>query len=100
MMKEKILPFKLIRDVYPMQPWFYSSFKGEKDGLPKYKRHWNFTQFNTKMLVERVFGMLKGKFKILLKRIDIPLCHMLDLVMACICLYNTCISNLNGFEMD
>ena len=29
------LPYKLIGDVaYPMRPWFYSPFKGEKDGLP------------------------------------------------------------------
>jgi hypothetical protein len=32
--------------------------------------------------------MLKGRLKFLLKRIDIPLCCMLDLVMACICLNN------------
>jgi hypothetical protein len=66
-MKDKFLPYKLIKDVYPMRPWFYSPFKGEKDGEPKYKRHWNFIQFNTKMLVERVFGILKGRFKILQK---------------------------------
>jgi hypothetical protein len=41
-MKDKFLPYKLIKDVYPMWPWFYSPFKGEKDGLPKYKRYWNF----------------------------------------------------------
>jgi hypothetical protein len=52
------------------------------------------------MLVERAFGMLKGKFKLLLKRVDIPLRHMLDLVMACICLHNMCIANSNGFDMD
>jgi len=85
-MQDKFLPYKLITDVYPMRPQFYSPFKGEKYELPKYKRHWNFIQFSTKMLVERIFG--------------IPLCHMLNLVMACICLHNMCISNLDGFDMD
>jgi hypothetical protein len=85
---------------YPMQPWFYYPFKGERDGLPKYKAHWNFIQSNTRMLVERTFGILKGRFRILFKKVNIPLCHMLNLVMACICLHNICITNLDGFDMD
>jgi hypothetical protein len=52
------------------------------------------------MLVERIFGMLKGRFRILLKRIDNPLYHMLDLMTTCICLHNMCIANLNGFDMN
>jgi hypothetical protein len=51
-----------------MRPWFYSPFKGEKDGLLKYKTHWNFIQPNIKMLVERTFEMLKTIFRILLKK--------------------------------
>jgi hypothetical protein len=52
------------------------------------------------MLIQRTFGMLKGRFRILFKRINIPLGHMLDLVIACICLHNMCIANSNGFDMD
>ncbi len=44
--------------------------------------------------------MLKGRFQILLKRIYIPLCHMPNLVMACIYLHNMCITNLDGLYMD
>jgi hypothetical protein len=37
-MKDKFLCYKLIGDVvYPIPPWLYSPFKGEKDGLAKYK---------------------------------------------------------------
>jgi hypothetical protein len=52
------------------------------------------------MSIERTFGMLKGRFKILPKIVDIPLHHMPDLVMACICLHNMCIVNSDGFDMD
>jgi hypothetical protein len=39
-MKEKFLFDKLIRDdVHPIQPWFYSPFKDENDGLLIYKTH-------------------------------------------------------------
>jgi hypothetical protein len=90
---------KLIGDVvYPMHPWFYSPFKGEKDGLPQYKAHWNFIQSNTRMSMEKTFGMFKGRFKILLKK-KIPLHYMLNLVMTCMCLYNMCFGNSNGFDM-
>ncbi len=52
-----------MRDVtYPMCPWFYFPFKGEKDWLLKYKTHQNFIQSNTRMLVEQAFKILKGKF--------------------------------------
>jgi hypothetical protein len=44
--------------------------------------------------------MLKGKLKILLNIIDIPLCCMFDSVMASIWLNNMCIANSNGFYMD
>jgi len=48
--------------------------------------------------MQRAFGMLKGRFKILLKIINISFCHMLDLVMVCICLNNMCIANSDGFD--
>ncbi len=76
-----------------MRPWFYYPFKGEKNGLLKYKARWNFIQYNIRVLVERAFGMLKSRFKILQKRVDIPLNHLLDLVTICIC-------NSNDFDMD
>jgi hypothetical protein len=42
-MSGAFLPYKLIGDVaYPLHPWFYSPFKGEKNGLSQKKAHWNF----------------------------------------------------------
>jgi len=65
---DKLLLHKLIKNVtYPMRPWFYSPFEGEKDGLLRYKAQWNFIQFSTMMFMEITFGMLKDRFKILLK---------------------------------
>ena len=76
-MKGELLPYKLMGDAaYLMRLWFYSPFKGEKDGLPRANAHWNFIQFSTRMAVERAFGILKGRWKIMLKRIDMPLRHV------------------------
>ncbi len=42
-MNGTFLPYKLIGDVaYPLRLWFYSLFKGEKNGLSPKKAHWNF----------------------------------------------------------
>jgi hypothetical protein len=48
-MKGIFFPYKLIGDAnYPMRPWFYSPFKGEKEGLPKAK--------NTRISYNLIFG--------------------------------------------
>jgi hypothetical protein len=51
-MKGSFLPLKFIGDdAYPMRSYFYSPFKGEKEGLPREKAHWNFIQSSTQMAV-------------------------------------------------
>lgn len=52
------------------------------------------------MVVERAFGILKGKWHILLKRIDVPLRFTCDLVIACICLHNLCLVHRGEFDME
>jgi hypothetical protein len=94
------LPYKLIKDfTYPMRPWIYSPFKEEKEEMSKAKAHSNFIQSSTYMVVERAFGILKGQWRILLKQIDMPLKHIPDLVIACICLHKLCIIHSDKFVM-
>jgi hypothetical protein len=100
-MKGAYLPFKFISDAtYLIRPWFYSPFKGKKDGMPRAKAHWNFIQSNTQMAVERAFGILKDRWHILLKRNDMPLQNLSNIVSACLCLHNLCILEANEFDMD
>lgn len=42
-----------------MQPWFYISFKGEKDELLKYKTHWDFIQSRYKDVNGKNFWNVK-----------------------------------------
>jgi hypothetical protein len=100
-MSGMFLPYKLIGDAaYPMRPWFYSPFKGEKAGLSREKQHWNFIQSSTRMAVERAFGMLKGRWRFLLKKIDMPLCSIPDMVTACLCLHNLCLIHGDEFDLN
>ena len=43
------------------------------------------------MCVERAFGMLKGRWRILLKKADVQLKNVPDLVSTCLVLHNMCI---------
>lgn len=100
-MKGAFLPYKFIVDVaYPMRPWFYSPFKGKREGFPREKAHWNFIQSSTRMAVERAFGILKGRWRILLKRIDMPLPNVHDIVTTSLCLHNLCILEHDEFSTE
>ena len=62
--------------------------------------HWNYVQSSTRMCVERAFGMLKGRWRILLKRIDVHLKNVPNLVAACLVLHNMCIIFCDQFWKD
>ena len=100
-MQGKFKPFKLIGDAaYPIRPFFIVPFKGQKSGLPREKQYWNFIQSSTRMTMERAFGILKGRWRILLKQLDMPFPNVPDVVTACICLHNLCIIHGDGFDMQ
>jgi hypothetical protein len=70
-----IFAIKLIGDAtYSMRPWIYSSFKGEKLGLPRAK-HIGTSYFmgGDQMVVKMAFEVLRGWWTIILKRLDTPL---------------------------
>lgn len=52
------------------------------------------------MAVERTFGIFKGRWRIFLKRIDMPLKHVSNLVTTYICLHNLCIIYEDEFDMQ
>ena len=72
--KGKFLPYKLIRNcAYLLRPWIYNPFKGCAEGLKCYKINWCFIQSFTRMCVKRAFKILKGRLRIIIRRVDIPL---------------------------
>ena len=100
-MSRVFLLYKLIGDIaYPMCLWFYSPFKGEKASLSREKQYWNFIQSSTRMAVERAFGMLKGRWRILLKKMYMPLCSIPDMITACLYLHNLCLIHADEFDMN
>jgi hypothetical protein len=78
----------------------YCPFQGSYDGLEPYKAHCNFIQSSTHMYVERIFGILKGRWRIIQKRVDVPLRLVADIVSTCIVLYNLCIITKDMFDSN
>ncbi len=70
----KLTPYALVGDVtYFPCPWMFLPFKRHKYGISKYIYYWNYIQINTRMCIKRSFGLLKGHWRILLKRLNVHL---------------------------
>ena len=78
---------------------FIAYSKGCVVGLEGYKVNWNFIQSSTCMCVECVFGNMKGRWRIIIRRIDISVRHMADIV-TCIVLHNMCTIGNDKFDME
>jgi hypothetical protein len=95
----RLAPYALVGDAaYPCCLWMLSPFKGHKDRLLREEYYWNYVQSSIRMCIERAFGLLKGRWKILLKRIDVQLANVPNLVSTCLVLYNICTIFGDKFE--
>ena len=52
------------------------------------------------MCVERAFGILKGRWRIIMRRVDLPLRQMIDVVAACIVLHNMRTIGNDKFDIE
>jgi hypothetical protein len=52
------------------------------------------------MAIEKAFNMLKGRWRILFKRVDITLSHIPNLIIVCLSIHNLCIIHKGNFNMQ
>ena len=52
------------------------------------------------MCVERAFGILKGSRRVIMKRCEVPLRNIPDIIATCVMLHNLCIVNKEDIEED
>ncbi|XP_063818102.1 uncharacterized protein LOC135056626 [Pseudophryne corroboree] len=84
------IPVHLIGDAaYPLRRWL---IKGFTQHLPLSPEQVNFTHTlsSARMVVEDAFGRLKGRWRCLLKRNDIAITLVPDVVAACCIFHNFC----------
>ena len=52
------------------------------------------------MCVERAFGILKGRWRIIIRRSDTLLRHMTDVIATCSTLHNMCTIGKDKFDIE
>jgi len=98
-MRGQLSPYALLGDAaYQPRTWMFSPYIGKKDGFNRQQTHWNFIQSSFRMCVERAFGILKTRWRILLKMIDCQLENVPIHVTACLILHNLTIMHNDSFN--
>ena len=95
---QNIMPYILGDSGYSNTPWLVTVFPGHDQALPREKRRFNFAHASARNVIERSFGRMKGRWRILLTKVR----HKVELVpaimMCCIILHNWLISKCDFNE--
>lgn len=84
------MPITLLGDpAYPLKTWLQKPFP-DNGRLTQEQRLYNFYLSSARMVIENTFGRCKGRWRILLKRIDMSTEEVTTIVLACFTLHNVC----------
>jgi len=85
------VPFQIIADsAYPCKTFILPALRDTIAGQSVAKGRFNRRVAATRNVVERAFGRLKARWRVLLKQNDLSLKHVNFVIMACFCLHNIC----------
>ncbi|XP_033117047.1 protein ALP1-like [Anneissia japonica] len=93
-----LMPIVILGDpAYPLLPWLMKGFS-EGVNFDDPKRNFNYRLSRARMVVERGFGQLKGRWRILMRRNDSALLKVPQMVSACCVLHNFCLEQNEGYD--
>ena len=84
---------------YPLLPWLMKAFL-DNGRLSQEQRAFNHRLSHARVVVEHAYGRLKGRWQCLLKRLDISVWDVPELVAACCVLHNVCEVHGDTFNED
>ena len=94
------VPVQILGDaVYPLLQWLMKPYPNNGHLTPS-QRRFNYKLSSTRMVVENAYGRLKGRWRCLLKRLDVATCRVPTTVGACCTLHNISETHGEAFNED
>jgi hypothetical protein len=91
------VPFLVIADsAYPCRTLILPAFK-ECEATSDERRTFNHKHASTRNIVERSFGQMKNRWRVLLQGLSVNAEHINDAIMACCVLHNICIDKRDKY---
>ena len=92
--KERIngteVPLVLLGDpAYPLLTWLMKAYPNNGH-LTREQKRFNYRLSKARVVVEHCYGRLKGRWRCLLKRLDVDISNVPEVVAACCVLHNVC----------
>ena len=86
----KNIPLVFLGDpAYPLLDWLMKAFP-DSGNLTANQKQFNYCLSRARVVVEHAYGRLKGRWRCLMKRLDVSVCDVPELVAACCVLHNVC----------
>lgn len=96
----KEIPLVLLGDpAYPLLTWLMKPYS-DNGHLTHYQKRFNYRLSRARAVVEHAYGRLKGRWRCLLKKLDISIDFVPDLVAVCCVSHNICEVNGEAFNME
>ena len=84
-----VRPLIFSDSAYPSTMWQIKPFPFRQN-LPQHQKIFSKHLSSARVTVERAFGVLKGRFRILMKRMDVDLDNVVKTIITCCVLHNIC----------
>ena len=86
----EIRPLLLGHHAYPLLPWLITPFESDAALTPTSQRRFNDKHALGSHVAKRAFAVLKGRWRILLKRLDSRFANAPEVILSCCILHNIC----------
>ena len=94
------VPLVILGDpAYPLLDWLMKAYP-DTGHLTQQQRRFNYRLSRARVVVEHSYGKLKGRWRCLLKRLDVEVSDVPELVAACCVLHNICEVHGDSFNED
>lgn len=92
------VPLVILGDpAYPLLSWLMKAFP-DNGRLSSQQKVFNYRLSRARVVVEHAYGRLKGRWRCLLKRLDIDVQNVPELIAACCTLHNICEVHGDSFD--